>query len=536
MNALQFFKNLNNKVKLTVAAIAAVAAVGVPAAVLAGYGPNGADRVIYDFSNPAQREGAFDAPRFNSYINTNVYGDERAFLDSKECVVNGADCYKQGVSGGFADKQNAVVVGKEYLVRAYVHNIANPSTNDNPATPAPMDGVGVAKNTRIRFELPEGIANGFTAQARIMADNSIPQMVYDTADFANSAQKFDIEYVPGSAYIFNAAHSAGLPLSDNIISANGTQIGYDQMNGVYPGCFEYSSFVVVRVKVTAPSIEVSKVVSKIDMPKLTDSSESINVKRGETVSWRIDFKNTGTAQINDVVMRDPLLEGLTLVPGSIKLTNANGTQTLPDNALTAGGVNLGDYTVAGNGAIRFRTTVNTKDGVCELTNIAFVRAINVKEVSDSARIVIDDCAPTAKTPKYVCEDLILQVLDNSKRQVRVTTKVAVEHATVKHYSYDFGDGNKIDMTDKASVDHTFAKDGTYIVKVKVAFDVNGQVKIVESENCAASVTFSPNVLPATTTTPNVLPSTGPANLAVLFIVVVIVSAAGYQVYLSRKTA
>lgn len=540
-NTMKFKNNIKQLLKRTkfiASSLLAVAMLSMPATVMAGYGPNGGDRTIFDFSNPAQREGAFDGPRFNSYINTNVYGDERAFLDTKECVTAGPTCYQNGVSGGYQDQQQ-VTAGKEYIVRAYVHNIANPSINDNTSTAAPLDGIGVAKNAKIRFELPTGIANGFTAQARISADNSIPAMVYDTVDFKNDNQKYSIEYIPGSAYIFNASHTGGLQLNDEIVGANGTLIGADQMNGVYPGCFEYSSFVVIRVKVKAPSLEIQKYVSKVDMPTMADSSESVTVKRGEKISWRINFKNNGSDRATDVTIRDQLPAGLTIVPGSIKLTNADGTQTLTDTALSSGGINTGNYSVNGNGVIRFSTIVSTDPRVCEVTNVALVRATNVSELSDNAKVVISDCEPT--TPTYSCDQFVLSFVD---RKASVSFKPNGQNgATFKDSTIKYNaDGvnketvvfNTVNAEGKVVSSHTFGateKNVEAVATVRFNVTENGSTTVKEV------VCKDSKVLGTTTTTekPKTLPNTGAGSIAGLMAIVTVAGAFLHRQFTLKRT-
>lgn len=533
MKIRNMFNRLSKRSKIMSSVAAALVVIAIPVAVYAGYGPNGADRVIYDFSNPAQREGAFDAPRFNSYINTNVYGDERAFLDAKECVTNGAECYQKGVNGGYADQQ-PVNVGKEYIVRAYVHNIANPSTNDNPATPEPNDGVGIAKNTRIRFELPdtEGVANGFTAQARITADNAIPQEVYDTVDLLNPDVDFNVSYIPGSAYIFNASHTNGLQLSDEIMGQNGALIGDDAMNGVYPGCFEFSSFVVIRVKVTAPELEIQKFASVVEMPAMADTAESVSVKRGANVSWRINYKNSGSLFADDVVIRDELPEGLELVPGSIKLTTAKGTDSIPDAAISkgSGGFNVGDYTPEGNGVVRFTTKVVAKDDVCELTNVAFVKAGNVKgEPSDTAKVVIEDCNKV--TPAYACTDLVFLKLKDNTYKFTATSK-ATNGATTKHYAFNFGDKTQVLVTDKSTVEHTYAKAGTYVVSSDVTFNVGNQTA-TDAKNPDCVVKIASEVKGVTTTT--TIPDTGAGStVAIIATAVAVVGAYSHRAFTLKR--
>lgn len=532
-----FFKNITKRSKLAIVAGLAVGLIAVPVVVFAGYGPNGGDRKIFDFSNPAEREGAFDAPRFNSYINTNVYGDERAFLDAKECVVNGPQCYSTGTSGGYRDNQ-PVQPGKEYIVRAYVHNIANPSTN--------ASGVGVAKNTRIRVEIPDGQANGFTMQARISADNSIPKMVYDTVDLTNGNQAFNVEYVPGSAYISNRSHPAGHQLSDDIVGG-GALLGDDVMDGTYPGCFEYAAFVTIRVKVTAPNLKVTK---KVTNPGSTVWHESLDAKKGDTVSWLINYDVTGSTA-NDITIRDQIPAGLKLVPGSIMWFDPNrpAGQLLPDTALGAGGVNVGNYQAGSGGAIRFRTTVERELDECVIKNVAYGRATNIPEQNDDARVVVEDCEP--EQPIVSCD--ALNALALGDRRFRYSVAYTAENATLKTITYDFGDDTDNLVTDDTTVEHTYAADGEYTTRATLAFDVDGEERIVTSDNCLTTVSAEtpkdncpipgkehlPKDSPKckeVPETPRELPDTGAGSLVAIFTAVSAGATMAFRTVVSRRNS
>lgn len=390
------FTKLTNIKKTKVFAASLLAVISITGAtVYAGYGPNGPDRVIYDFSNPAQREGAFDAPRFNSYINTNVYGDERDFLSAKECAAANAACYTQGQSGGYKNQQ-PVEPGKEYIIRAYVHNIANPSINNvdrnNDGHPD-----GVARNTRIRFEIPEGVANGFTLQSRISADNAIPQTVYDTTELRNGNTAFDVEYVPGSATIYNASHPGGRTLGDEIMGANGALIGDDQMDGKYPGCFEFSSFVVIRVKIKAPQVDFKKQVRKAGV---TEWAKITNVKPGEKIQWVLTFQNKGQVNMDEVTISDQLPPHLSLVPGSVRYIDAGQDVAQQDKPLfTTGGINLGTWKPNGGFHVRFDTLAKDDFKDCEVTvrNLGFYKTKQTpNESKDFADVKItkENCQPT----------------------------------------------------------------------------------------------------------------------------------------------
>jgi hypothetical protein len=545
---MQRIKNLIKSITKThkVAVLAGLTAglIAIPVVVFAGYGPNGGDRKIFDFSNPAEREGAYDAPRFNSYVNTNVYGDERAFLDAKECVVNGPECYSNGVSGGYRDNQ-PVTAGKEYIVRAYVHNIANPSTN--------ASGVGVAKNTRLRVEIPAGQANGFTLNARITADNSIPKTVYDTVDLNNSATAFNVEYVPGSAYISNQSHPEGFKLGDDIVGGSGTLLGDDVMNGDFPGCFEFAAFVTIRVKVVAPKMTVTK---RVTTPGSTEWRESLEAKKGDTVSWLINYDITD-GPADDVTIRDTIPAGLKLVPGSITWFDPNrpSGQALPDTALGAGGVNVGNYSAGSGGAIRFRTTVERELDECVIKNVAYGRATNVPEQSDDARVVVEDCEPDV--PVVSCDALSSVAL--GERRFRYTVAYTAQNATLKTISYDFGDDSDDLVTDKTTVEHTYAADGTYVTRATLTFTVDGEDQVVSGNNCVTTVSAStpkdncpipgkenlPKDSPECKETPDVpvtpvtpvaktLPDTGAGSVAAIFLAVSAGATVAYNVVLRRS--
>lgn len=69
---------------------------------------------------------------------------------------------------------------------------------------------------------------------------------------------FHVNYVAGSAKIYNPAHQNGLALPDAIVSTAGVPVGYEAMNGNLPGCFEYSAYIYIKVKVSSPSLDVNR--------------------------------------------------------------------------------------------------------------------------------------------------------------------------------------------------------------------------------------------------------------------------------------
>ncbi len=342
------------------------------------------ERPVKDWNNVADRSG-FDHVVFNSFINTPFYGDERHFLDSRVGSGNdAADNYKDVLEG--------VKDGDTVTLRAYVHNNGNQSLNGEN-----FDGPTVASNARVRFLLPTGTAKHLRATSFITADNAVPGSVSDTGDL-KSNQPFSVEYIPGSATLVTGVNGGkNFKLSDDIVKS-GAQIGYDQVNGKVPGCFEYQAFVYIKVKVKAPKLDFEK---KVQIGN-GSFQEQVEAKPGDTVKWLLSYKNSGTQQINNTVIRDKLPNHLTLVPGSVKLVDAkhpNGMTITDGDMFDANGVNAGSYTAGSNGYITFETKVASADKLPEcvvtLRNIAGSRADDIPEDEDDASVVVrKDCKPT----------------------------------------------------------------------------------------------------------------------------------------------
>ncbi|MEO5627434.1 MAG: hypothetical protein ABIQ89_00930 [Candidatus Saccharimonadales bacterium] len=545
----KFIKNTFKKVPKKVAvSIAVLGAVFVPATIaLAGFGPG---RPTYDYNkydasksctDPSQaygRCGSLDGPVFNSFVNTPTYGDERNFTRIAEVVAGQAP-----TDADFRETSTAVP-GKSYWVRTFVHNNANQTTNG-----VNMDGPGIAKNTRVRVILPTGVANGMDLESDITADNAKPGRVWDTATLANGSQAFSVNYVPGSATIYNGIHTAGMPISDAIVSADGTPLGYNAMNGSLPGCFDYSAYVYVKVEVKAPQLAVNKVAR---VSGTTEYQDKITAKKSDKIQWNIEFKNGGNDVAKDVTIRDTLPNGVTLVPGSIKWTDANRKdEVLPDNSLNQGGINLGNYApaVRRNGAVSFETTINSDFKGCELKNVAYGRASNIPETSDDSTVTIEDCNPVV--PVYSCDMLDAKSLGN--RNFQYTLKYTAKNATLKNVSYNFGDDTAPLLTNKTVVEHQYAKDGNYTTKAVLTFTVNGKDVVVNDAKCATTVSSTtppehcpipgkenlPKDSPECKVTPitpakTILPDTGPGDIAAIFAAVSLAGTMAYRVLMTRR--
>lgn len=105
-------------------------------------------------------------------------------------------------------------------------------------------------------------------------------------------------------------------------------------------------------------------------------------------------------------------------------------------------------------------------------------------------------APEPVTPAYACTSLAATPVSQADRSVLqfnfATTASATGGATIKGYTYNFGDGTT--ATAGATTSHTYKQSGTYTVTVSVNVTVNGQTKTVTSEGCKAVVKPHKNVV------------------------------------------
>lgn len=129
--------------------------------------------------------------------------------------------------------------GERYYICMYVHN-------DNPGGKN-----AVAKDTTVRFDITEGSGTEVEVQGFITSSNASPAEYYDSVRFTSDTT-FHLEYMSGSAFIENneIAAGSGMGLSDEIVETEtGVLIGYDVLDGNFPGGYPYVAYVGIEVKV-----------------------------------------------------------------------------------------------------------------------------------------------------------------------------------------------------------------------------------------------------------------------------------------------
>lgn len=363
---------------LSQALVLSAAMVPMVSAASENWGPQ--DRATFTWDKPASY------PVFNSITNNPTLGDERNFVRVREADTN--DTYSDNVD---------LEVGKEYEVYTYVHNNASASLNES--------GKGIASGVMIKAELPTKLSAGEAAvvKSTITADNTNPKSVYDTA-FMHANSSVYLRYVPNSAVIHNAGSADGQILdADSLFGAGAGYAYYNSDWGLIPGCNEYAGYVTYRVKVDQPDFTIDKTAAVNDSEEYADE---VSAKPGDTVEFKINYKNNGTTAQENVTVHDNMPEGLEYVAGSTYITTTADSEgkSAPDGYLFDAGLNIGNFQAGEIATITYSAKVSssTEDFDCGDTvvyNDASVASPNGTEY-DKVKIKVtrDDCLP-AELPK-----------------------------------------------------------------------------------------------------------------------------------------
>lgn len=456
---------------------------------------------------------------FDSITNNPDYGDERTFFDAKNATNT--------TSGGFADT-NTVTDGEDVLLRIYVHNDA--ASNLNTVSDGKGGFKGVATGATARVALPTATDTALRANAYIDAANANPGEVADTVDFTGS-MPFQVSYEPGTATMYTNAVPNGFKLNDSVVTT-GAPIGYNGPDGVIPGCFQYTGIITLKVKVKAASFSVTKQVAHIGDKSY---SKNITANPGETVSYQLGFTNTGTQQLDNVVLRDKLPANVKMVSNSSVLFNANHTSGVnlgTDDVIGSNGVNIGSYLSKANGFLQFKATMPTADqlqcGNNDLVNTVEAWVGGQKE-TDTATVTINKTC--ANQPTFTCDLFHVTTGDRSVTVDKFNT-TANNGATFKDVEINWGDNSTSLYTNAVGQTHKYTNYGTYSISAVARFTVNGKDVTAGGASCTQTVSFTAPGTPPTT--PNTLVNTGAGDVAGIFAAAAVVGAFAHRLFLSRR--
>ena len=328
-------KNKNTKFKkraMIAGFVATAVAAVVPYASSSAWGP---ERTTFTMKEPA------DYITFNSITDNSAIGDERNFVRIRD--VSTDDPYRDSVT---------VVPGKEYEVYIYFHNDGKSSLNGT--------GHGVATGTKIRSSLSAWkVSNSKKVKisAVLRASNSNPLEVWDEAYMVTSSNDdISLRYVAGSATIHNAYKANGSPLnSETLFGSDGVLIGENDLDGAIPACAEFSGYLTYRIRADQASSKISKTVSKDGKSFF----ETVDAQPGDTLTYKVEFENTGTLDLTNVTFHDKLPAGVTLVPGTTILKDmTTGKETKMKDIIGENGFSTGLYGPKAKVILTYQVKVN----------------------------------------------------------------------------------------------------------------------------------------------------------------------------------
>ncbi len=305
----------------------------------------------------------------NSISNSTI-GDERNFVGAR--LDNGDN----GAKNVWNANEITVEDGKDYIVRLYVHNNS------------PKGREAVATGVTTTFSIDQKSASSIEVNGIIETENASPVDYWDNIIFKSAdGSNFHLEYYKGSGLLENngIGKNGGAKLDDKLVT-EGVKIGYDALDGRIPGCYDFASYVTIKVKaVYDNNYTVNK---EVRMAGTKDKfGESVDAKVGDLVEFQITYENTSDGVQKGVTVKDVMPTNLEYVPGTTKLYNGQVNGLVAEDTLTTDGLQIGSYEKDSVAVIRYTAKVIDKDLYCgdnELNNWAQVSINGNKVIQDNA--------------------------------------------------------------------------------------------------------------------------------------------------------
>lgn len=259
------------------------------------------------------------AATLNSVVDHPLYGDERSFMRVR-LADNDKSAYANSVT---------VEPGSVYEVLVAINNDA-------------ADGGEDAENVRLRLQIP-GVARGSApSYAFVTSSSTTPNKIWDGVTLVGEhiEDEFSLRYVSDSAVLHSGGKANGTVLADDVFT-DGVLIGCDSLDGVLPAGDRCQSWVTFKVRIDQPNFEATAL-AQLDE---TDTwSETVVATSGQQVRIVVTYKNTGTTQQSDVVLRVSLPNNVHYLKGSSLWSNSSG-HNIPasSDGIVGEGLNLGSY-------------------------------------------------------------------------------------------------------------------------------------------------------------------------------------------------
>ncbi|WP_324786156.1 hypothetical protein [Streptomyces sp. H51] len=312
----------------------------------------------------------------NSVTDNPRYGDETSFL-AVEDVSTGR---RQ------TDGDVALEPGRTYEASIFFRNDAAPGTR-----------AGASTGTRARAQLPATVRGRERISGLLRSDSAAVPIVWKSLVLTTPAdQPVAIRIVPHSSAMFTKATPAGLKLpAEELFSEAGTLVGCSTRNGIVTGEETCEGYVRFRFVADQPNFVVSQTVT----PAGSDRHDSgLRFEAEARVTYTIQYRNTGTTQQDDVVLKEELPDGFRYVRGStsIYLSTTGGKWKKTTDGVTRSGIDVGSYAPGADVYIRFTALLpdrnSLKCGLTSTTSTASAITPNGMKSTPSVLLVEKKCA------------------------------------------------------------------------------------------------------------------------------------------------
>lgn len=299
------------------------------------------------------------------------WGPDRAFYGATEApsgaVLNsasdgpfGPEYLMSGVRPVGADEWASEVTiepGGEYEGYIIFHNV----------------GDEAATGTRLSVQMPGIVSsrewvNSFVESMSTRPDTAWGSYVLTTGTL--DAGVYAIRFVPDSVTVWMDEGARSEDGSGDALFGRGQPVGCDALDGtVDPGC---AGWITYRFVADQPNFEIGQFLRKPN----GQWAPSLDVEAGAAFEILVTYKNTGTTQQDDVVLRVELPPPLQLAEGTTVFGNATNPEgvTASDN-ITDQGINVGSYSPGSNVWAIFRVVVPA-DGWCENGEAVITAAVD----------------------------------------------------------------------------------------------------------------------------------------------------------------
>lgn len=438
------------KVKMNKPALALAGVLAVAGALLSGSAAKawGPDRVTFTMASPAPYV------TFNSITDDPSWGDERGFTLVKDlgefssdsaALAKDTGAEASGQTGNKFDETATAANNHYYIIKTFVHN--NAAANLNLT----------AKNVTVGAHLDTAASNSVVVQTDINASNCREDnkgtkggdcWFWDEAYIKGDAdgKSFKAEYVKGSAKYYNNVKSwdsGGFKLDDAIVGSKGTKVGYEQMDGNVQGCFQYSGYATILVKVTEqPSKFTFFKRSRLegsgrdgwsynidDAKDARNATNTTKAKPGDTIEFQLGFINSGTDTMKQVVLQDTLaVSTANMLDGTRNAVDENTKASGSDSKLSNGGLDDQLQFVAGSSQLK---NSNHKDGLMLKSDAWTTKGLNIGDYAGGANATLTYKMKVPAADKMTCgthefENVGLAITAEAGSKLS-TSKVSVEN-------------------------------------------------------------------------------------------------------------